>query len=361
MEYSVYDTRRRVVVTAIDMNRNGVIDYSGTDIIKKYEYSVVENDGKVSYKTVEKGYLNDGSGTETVMRESYNSADALYASQSLFSRTAATQSITYNGSGSFGVLATNPDASTITQNYSNGKLLSAVHSVLGTTTYTYDQFNRQISSSSTVNGSSRVNSQELDSLGRPSVVTDAAGRETVFTYDQQGRRVKAELPGNRAVYYRYYPTGELKEQFGSDIYPQRYIYDSVGRMKSLETYKAFRWTGPQSGYKTIWTYSTDRGFMTSKTYPDSQSVNYTYNADGSLATRVWARGITTTYGYDNAGALSGITYSDGTTPAVSYTRNRMSLPVSITDGTGTRTLTYNSDSTLASETIPYIVSGSVSY
>jgi len=102
--------------------------------------------------------------------------------------------------------------------------------------------------------------------------------------------------------------------------------------------------------QTVFVYAPppQRGFLSSKLYDDGKSVSYTYNYDGSLATRVWARGITTTYGYDNAGALSGVTYSNST-PSVSYTRDRMGRPVSITDAAGSHTLTYNVDGSLASE------------
>ncbi|NLH73941.1 MAG: hypothetical protein GX456_12875 [Verrucomicrobia bacterium] len=37
---------------------------------------------------------------------------------------------------------------------------------------------------------------------------------------------------------------------------------------------------------------------------------YTYTAGGRLATRVWKRGVTTTYSYNTAGDLQTIDYSD---------------------------------------------------
>jgi hypothetical protein len=40
---------------------------------------------------------------------------------------------------------------------------------------------------------------------------------------------------------------------------------------------------------------------------------YTYTGAGRASTRVWKRGISTTYGYNNAGDLASISYSD-TTP-----------------------------------------------
>ena len=57
--------------------------------------------------------------------------------------------------------------------------------------------------------------------------------------------------------------------------------------------------------------------MTAKTYANGKSTNYTYDADGRMLTRLWARNITTTYSYDNAGRRTGIAYDDSLTPGAS--------------------------------------------
>jgi RHS repeat-associated protein len=48
---------------------------------------------------------------------------------------------------------------------------------------------------------------------------------------------------------------------------------------------------------------------------------YTYTGAGRASTRVWKRGISTTYGYNNAGDLASISYSD-TTPGTTYSHDR---------------------------------------
>ena len=127
-------------------------------------------------------------------------------------------------------------------------------------------------------------------------------------------------------------------------------------MKTLTTYK----NHPNIPETTTWTYDPLRGFMTAKTYDDGSSVAYGYDADGRVTTRTWARGITTAYAYDAAGSLISVDYSDST-PDISYTRDTLGRPTSITDAAGTRTLTYNDDSTLASETLPHILNHGISY
>ena len=45
------------------------------------------------------------------------------------------------------------------------------------------------------------------------------------------------------------------------------------------------------------------GLVTQKLYADGQGPCYTYTDDGKLATRTWARGVTTSYTYDAWGTL----------------------------------------------------------
>ncbi|OGV33631.1 MAG: hypothetical protein A2020_11095 [Lentisphaerae bacterium GWF2_45_14] len=343
-----YNAKGEVQYSAVDMNRDGVIDLSGPDIVTSYENSYVLIPNKIYHRSATSMYMADGNETPTLVSENLSSVDGLENKSASFGRT--TTSITsYPEGGGRVVTVTNPDSSTITSSYTAGLLQSATHSVLGTTSYAYDAFNRMKSVTNTVNGSSRTNSYTFDNSGNIASVTDAAGRKTSFTYDLMGRRTATNLPGGRKVNYSYYPTGELKQQYGSDTYPQSYTYDATGRMKTLMTYKSFSPYLPAQGQAvTTWNYEPQRGFLSSKIYDDGKSVSYTYNYDGSLATRVWARGITTTYGYDNAGALSGVTYSNST-PSVSYTRDRLGRPVSITDAAGSHTQTYNADGSLASE------------
>jgi len=60
-----------------------------------------------------------------------------------------------------------------------------------------------------------------------------------------------------------------------------------------------------------------------KLYADNLGPSYTYTPDGRLATRTWARGVTTTYAYDPAsGAMTNIAYSDST-PSVSFAYDRI--------------------------------------
>ena len=166
--------------------------------------------------------------------------------------------------------------------------------------------------------------------------------------------VKA-LPRGRVMVEEYFPGGELKKVSGADTYTQEWTYDPVwGQKATLTTYKDA--STPQV---TGWTYN-NRGFNVAKSYPDGTGPSYSYDADGKLLTRTWARGVVATYAYDAAGRASGVSYSDET-PAIAVSYDFLGRVVTITDASGTKNLTYNSNSQLENETIPHIVNLSIQY
>ena len=82
------------------------------------------------------------------------------------------------------------------------------------------------------------------------------------------------------------------------------------------------------------------GLVTQKLYADGRGPCYTYTDDGKLATRTWARGVTTSYTYDAWGNLTSTTYSDGT-PSVTFAYNALGRRTSVTDAKGTTVFTYD--------------------
>ena len=169
----------------------------------------------------------------------------------------------------------------------------------------------------------------------------------------QGRQTKVTAPGNVVTNTAYYLTGEIRRIDGA-TYPVEYTYNGLGNQATLTTFK-----DADTPQQTSWSYNS-RGRMIAKTYADNSSVVYTYNGDGQLLTRTWARQangtpLVTSYTYDAAGRQTGYSYSDGTTPAVTQTLNFLDQPVTVTDAAGTRNFTYNADHRLVNETIPSIV------
>ena len=353
---TAYNNDGDVSASAIDMNRNDTIDYSGPDRVTGYSKAVANKNGVTVRRNVTSVY-QDSSGTPTDASVSEVSADGLNSWQTSFGQATVSQTA-LNGNGQRTITVTNPDGSTVSSVYLNGLMSSSTHSVLGTTTYIYDAFNRPLTVTRAENGVQKTVTYAYNDAGQTVSITEAPGnRVTSYAYDNMGRRTSVTYPGSRTVNYTYADTGEYLTVTGADTYPQAFTYDTQGRMKTLTTYKTY----PGTPEVTTWNYDSARGFMVSKVYPDNKQVTYTNDADGRPLTRVWARGITTTYAYDNGGSLTGVSYSDGTTPAISYSLDRMDRITAVTDASGSRTLSYNADGTLASESIPYIVTGAVEY
>jgi hypothetical protein len=70
-------------------------------------------------------------------------------------------------------------------------------------------------------------------------------------------------PDGTSVTSEYYPTGQLKRQYGSRTYPVGYGYDYAGRVLTMTNWTAFPATGTRV---TTWNYNPSRGWLGSKTY-----------------------------------------------------------------------------------------------
>ena len=353
-----YNAKGEVAASAVDMNRDGVIDYGGTDRVQSSANVYESKNGTVVSKNTSSVYATDGAATPTVASVSESAVDGSASWQTSFGNVTISNTV-LNGSGQKTITVTNPDNSTVTIVYQNGRMTSSTHSVLGATTYTYDEFNRVSTVTHPENGVDKVTTYAYNAAGQVESITVTSGsnsRTTSYTYNNMGARTSVTLPGGRVVNYTYTDTGELATVTGSDTYPQAYTYDELGRMKTLTTYKSY----PGTSEVTTWNYDPASGFLTSKVYADGKGTSYTYNAGGQLLTRQWARGITTTYGYDNAGQQNSIDYSD-TTPDISMTYDRMGRAKTVTDASGTRTNTYDTNLRLASSTVPHILNNKLEY
>ncbi|MFZ2655398.1 MAG: hypothetical protein WAX69_10770, partial [Victivallales bacterium] len=344
--FSSYNDKGELIKQVVDLNGNGLSD--ANDRITEYSNIVT---GTVRRQIVTVNGVK--------VSETDTSLDGLSSKQTLFDRSQSTSTSTTMPTAANGfkrtVVVSNPDGSTVTQTYHDGKLMSSAHSILGTTTYIYDAHSRLSSQLTTVDGRPMTVSYAYDKNDRTIQTTDSGSRITSYSYDSMGRMTKTTLPDGRSVNYSFLQTGELSGVSGADTYPVTYTFDGMGRMKTLKD-------GNNS--TTTWGYDPLRGFMTSKTYADGARSAFSYNPDGSVKTRTWARGIVTNYTYNAAGELLGVTYADDgrpTTGNISFTRDCFGRPTDITDATGSRTLAYNNDSTISSETIPNIANHGVSY
>jgi hypothetical protein len=113
------------------------------------------------------------------------------------------------------------------------------------------------------------------------------------------------LPDGGSQTNKYNLAGMVTSTCGSRTYPEDRTYDSQGRMKTMTTWKDF--AAKTGAATTTWNYDANRGWLSSKRYPDNKGPDYTYSAAGRLRTRSDTfRGVTTTYNYNWAGDLASV-------------------------------------------------------
>lgn len=353
-----YNARGELEVTAVDLNANDTIDYTGADRVSRRQADVTTHGTYNVQRTTSQVWetLNQDTPTTVAVSEVY--AGGLRTWQTVRGLTASSVTV-LDGSGGKTVTATAPDGALTIQVFANGRLQSntvktAANVQVYATTFGYDVHGRLQTATDARNGATTYTyfaDDQVQSVVTPDPDTTRSGngydaQTTTFGYDTAGRQNLVTLPDSGVVNTTYWPTGQVKRTWGSRTYPTEYTYDSQARVKTLTTWKDF---ATDSGKAvTTWNYHSQRGWLENKRYADNTGPNYTYKASGRLLTRTWARGVTATYGYSTGGDLSGITYSDST-PTVALTYDRAGRPKTITDGAGARTLSYHTNGQLEDE------------
>jgi RHS repeat-associated protein len=304
--------------------------------------------------------------------ESWQSVDGRTSGSRSFGNESLTQSTLPSG-GAWTVTSTAPDGTKAIQSYSDGVLSEAKQftnagtapgNLVASMSYTYDSHGRLATTTDSRTGTTTMGSY-TDS-GNLLSITDPGSRTTSFTFDVMSRRLTVDAPDTldadantltNVTHSSYYPTGQIKAQWGDQTNATFNVYDAQNRQVELRTYQALtHGTEPTAATggadTTTWTYSPTRGFLTRKEYADTKGTDYTYTASGRLTTRTWERGVVTTYTYA-AGNLVHTNYSD-TTPDVTVAYDSFGRQTSVTNGVATSTYSFD-PATLAldTETISY--------
>ncbi len=217
----------------------------------------------------------------------------------------------------------------------NGLLQSATSAQSVETLYSYDTLERRTGITDPRAGIATVHYNDKNQID---YTEDAATNQTIYAYDFGTALQSAIINAlGETTLYSYNDRGQATVIDGSAQYPLRMNYDGHGLMTDLYTLR-----GATNGWdRTQWLYDPSTGLVTNKLYADGNGPSYTYTPSGKLATRTWARGITTTYSYDSAGSLTNTVYSDNT-PSISVAYNRLGQKTQVIDASGTNTFTYNS-------------------
>lgn len=365
-----FDTQGRLIRHGTDINANGGLDLLSDDIITTIEvyfekdlnnvwwevscnrkYLANDNDMDVSV-TTSKVRMGIGAESET---QFIGPDGNLIVTATTVDRASKTVTSTSNN-GLSNVVAV--------QIVVNGLMVSQSSSTIAAPTlYGYDALGRQIQHVDPRTNQAAVTT--YNTLGQVSSVTDGAGGITTYTY-YGSTHANAGLMATQTNYegevtrYAYDNLGRPTHQWGSAVYPLAYTYGAYGEMTQLRTYRASGdWNNTAlpasfataSPSVTTWDYHPGSGLLTSKTDAVSKAVTYTYYDSRLLATRTWARGVSTTYGYDSAGRSTDVNYSDST-PDVVHTYRRDGQRLTTTDAAGTHAYSYHpATGALAGETV----------
>jgi YD repeat-containing protein len=354
-----YDDQGRRIVTAIDLEDKGIVDYAGLDQITLTTNDVTTDNGANVNRTrvfvwSTNTYLSN------LVSTAETSVEGLTNWSTTWNGTAAvtTKSVTvYSNGTNRTVTITAPDGSYSVSAYQFGQLLSttrydANHNQIGATTNGYDQFGRQNTVTDARNGTTTSTFNSMDQVSGITTPAPTNGQSPEVTsnyFDLMGRMVRTKLPDSTYVTNVYNLMGLVATNCGSRTYPVAYGYDAQGRMTTMTTWTNFNFSSGTGAETTTWNYDIYRGFLSNKVYSGSAAGPwYIYTPAGRLSGRTWARGVVTTNTYNAAGALATVRYSDGT-PGVTNGYDRRGRLVAINNGPTVTSLTLNDAGELLSE------------
>lgn len=370
-----YNAHGEPTATALDVDRDGAIDFGGTDRITRTTRSFVAAHGTNVERVVTEVWATDNSATPTTVSTADASTDGLQRWETAHGLT--THSVTaYPAGGGRTETVTLPDGTQRKRTFTAGRLqteqsLGTTGTVLTSFTYTYDAAGRLESTTDARNNTTTYTYRSDDLLesiitsdpdgpagppvvpgrGGPTLPAPGSGEPqvTTFGYDAAGRRSTVTHPDSAVTTTTYWPDGQVKKVAGARSYPQEYTYDRQGRLTSLETWRNH--AADTGAALTTWNYDPQRGWLLNKRYADDKGPDYAYSDAGRLETRKWAREVAgsrlkTTYAYSDTGELESIDYADGT-PDVGFTYDRLGRRATVTDAAGTLTYGYSGQTPLA--------------
>lgn len=205
------------------------------------------------------------------------------------------------------------------------------------TQYTYDRNNRLLS---TIDQLNHPTSQTYDNVGNIATKTDGRNNKTTYSYDEFNRLKTVLNAKNETTSYAYDLNGNMLTQTDGKSNVTTYEYNAANKVvKKIDH-------GGRTG--TPGSYS----------YDPTRTESYTYNADGSMASKTGRNGNTATYTYDIHGRL--LSESSGTI-TISYTYDDNGNQLTMADGTGTTTRTYDELGRVLTKDVPDIGTSTYRY
>jgi RHS repeat-associated protein len=224
---------------------------------------------------------------------------------------------TYNGLAEV-LTATDPLSHITTTVYdTSGRKTSVTDAASHATTFSYNR-NALWKTTDAKNG---VVEFTLDNQGNVATVKDALGHVTTFTWDQFGRKLTEKDANNKTFAYEYTYSGRISKVTDAANQATTYTYTTANDLDTISysdgrsvvnTYDGvgnrltmIDWVGTHSAsYDAL-------NRVTSATDGSGNTIGYTYDAAGNLATITYPGSKTVTYTYDDANRMATVTDWDG--------------------------------------------------
>lgn len=172
------------------------------------------------------------------------------------------------------------------------------------TGYAYDDVNRVVS---TTDAANKVTRFEYDALGRTTALVDALSQRYRFNYDAAGQ-LRHVRRGTTVMSFTYDAVGNRKQRTDYNGVLTTYDYDAVNRLKIIN-------------------------------YPDTTTVNYTYDKLSRLQTATNENGVVN-FDYNKMNRMTSVTDVFGQAVDYNYDLNGNRTKLSL-DGTVTETYRYD--------------------
>ncbi|MCK9305225.1 MAG: hypothetical protein M0P27_07505, partial [Bacteroidales bacterium] len=239
-----YNSLGEQIVTCLDVNTNGGVDYAGLDRIHKIDriYELRSNDWwKVTYSMIWVGTNSTTCITSSISRvrmtslgeDSYNSAILNTQSETEDWLGNVTRTSTYTDAAnatSWTIIDTPESDVDVVQKFVAGYPIQGVSSTSVTNNYTYDGFARQVSAT---DGRSNTTVTAYNDFGQVSY-TQSSTNKTYLFYNSLGQRTIVSNALGQVSHTAYDPLGQTIATWGTS-YPVAYQYDAAGRMIVMAT------------------------------------------------------------------------------------------------------------------------------
>jgi RHS repeat-associated protein len=236
-----------------------------------------------------------------------------------------------------------------------GQLLSTTNPKNETTTYTYDDNAYLTAIDGPLPGTNDLVTIGHDPFGRMERAAGATGYSLVFDYDALNRLTRVTYPDSTFIQHTYdrLDVVDIRHRDGGHTLLE---YDNLRRVRKITDAAGretlFSWCGcgalstliDPMGRATEW-QSDIQGRITAKQYSDGSKTSYSYETSTSrLRQVVDEKQRVTQYAYNRDDTLASIAYANTTIPTspliLSYDTNYQRI-ISIADGIGMTVYSYN--------------------